>query len=113
MWLAVANDQGARAREVAQGLDRALRSAFLEQRQRQRDQHEAEERQTLAQIAECKIEPACGEQQQEHRLAHRLDGDRDQGTSFAARQRVRAVFGEAPRRLGTGKSRVDRWGGCG
>ena len=110
---AVAHHQRTRAGEIAQRLDGAFGPAFLEQRQRQRHQHEAEERHSLLQVAEQQVQRARREQQQEHRLAHRLEGDGQQRAVLAARQRIRSVRCEPQRGFGCGEAGLGRRGGDG
>ncbi len=104
--LAVADDQRARAGEVAQRFDGALGLALLVQRERHGDDHEAEQRQALLQVAEDEVERARREQQQEHRLAHRLGRDRQQRAVLPAGQRIGAVLGQALGGLGCAQARI-------
>ena len=73
--LAISDDQRAWAGEIAQGFDGALGLAFLIQGERHRHDHEAEQRQALLQVTKHHVQGPRREQQQEHRLAHGLDGD--------------------------------------
>ena len=58
LGLAIADDQGARAGQVAQGFDGAFGLAFLVERETERDQHEAEQRQAFLQVAEHEVQSA-------------------------------------------------------
>ena len=72
---AAAQHQRAWAREVAQGLQRALGLAALVDGDAHHDEHRHQQDQRLLQVAECQVDRAAGNQQQEHRLAQHLERD--------------------------------------
>lgn len=74
--LSVPDDQGPRAREVAQRLQRPLRRAFLVDGDAQHHHDKAEQHQGLARVPKQQIDDAPGDQEQEHGLRDHFEGDR-------------------------------------
>jgi hypothetical protein len=66
----VANDEGARAGEIAQCFDRALGLALLIQRDADDQKDEAEQHQSLLPVAEQEVDGSAPEKQRRHRLAN-------------------------------------------
>src|SRR5262249_7684259 len=87
---AVPDPAGARARQVAERLERPLGLLFLVQRDRGDQDDEAEQHQGLLAIAEDEVDRAAGEEQEEHRLGDDVAPDGDEAAPFARRQLVRA-----------------------
>jgi len=110
--LAIADDQRARTGQVAQGFDGAFGLAFLVERESERDQHKTEQRQPFLQVAEHEVQGAGCQQQQEHRFAHRLQGNGEKRSPLAAGQGVGALRRQTPCRLVFAQSRI-RDGSCG
>ncbi len=92
---AVAQHLRARARELAQRVERTLGLALLVERDADHHEHRRGERQRLAQVAEREIDRRRPDQQQEHRLAHHLPRDRPRPARPGRRQLVVAVAREA------------------
>ena len=71
--LAVANDQRARAGQIAQRLQHTLGARLLHDGDHDRHRGEGEQDERLLQIAEHQVDDAADEQQRQHRLAQHLD----------------------------------------
>ena len=71
--LAVAPHQGARARQVAQGIQRVLSAPLLYVGDADDDEDEPQQHERLGTVAEQEVERTTGEQQQEHRLLEDLE----------------------------------------
>ncbi|TSE30156.1 hypothetical protein Tther_01146 [Tepidimonas thermarum] len=102
--LPIADDQRARAGEVAQGLDGALGFALLVQRQAQRDQHQTQQDQPFVQLPQNQVERGGGQEQQEHGFPGRLRNDGDPGAPLPAGQRIGAFTAQPVGRFGAGEA---------
>ena len=98
--LAVAHHQRARARQVAQRLERALGLALLHHGDRDHHDDRGGQHQRLVHVADHEVERRRGDEQQEHRLAHHAERERSQAAPPGRRQRVAPFGGEARRRFG-------------
>ncbi len=78
--LAPADHPGARAGQVAQRLQRALRLALLVDRDAHDHEHEAQEHDGLLEVAEDRVEPSGEHQQQEHGLPRHAEGYRQEAS---------------------------------
>jgi len=102
--LAVAQNLRARARQLAQRLERALGPALLIERDRDHHEHREQERQRFLDVAERDVDHTRTDQQQEHRLAHDFPRDRPGAARFRRRQLVGSVACEARRRFDAGQA---------
>ena len=108
LFLAVADHQRARGRQVAQGFERALGLAFLRQRDADDHKHKAQQEQRLAPVAQRQVDAASGQQHEKHGLGNHVPHDGQRGLGRAARQQVGAFGGEAAGRLGSAQP-LTRW----
>jgi len=90
--LAVTDHEGARAREIAERLERMLRASCLNDRDRHHDEHEAEQHQRVGWLPEKKVHNARRDQHEEHGLAHHLEDDREQVALLLRKKLVRSVL---------------------
>ena len=102
--LAVANDQRARAAEVAQGFEHAFAAALLHDGDRHRQAGESQEQQSFLQVPEHEIDDATREQQREHRLLDDLDDNTQQRPAIRLGQLVVAFRGETRGRFDRGQA---------
>ena len=72
MLLPVANDQGTRARQVAEGLEGALGLALLVERYPDDHEHKAEQHDRFPQVTENKVDRPADDEKQEHRFPHHV-----------------------------------------
>jgi hypothetical protein len=97
--LAVADHQGARARQVAQGFQHALGAGLLHDGDADRQHGENEQNDRLLDVTERQIDQAAAEQQCEHRLAQHLERDPQRRAAVRTRQFVGPLGGEPRRRF--------------
>ncbi|MEO8079081.1 MAG: hypothetical protein ABI641_01030 [Caldimonas sp.] len=96
---AVANDRTARAGQVAQRFEHALRSQLLVDRDgRDADDRKAEDGGIDA-ASQCSVEHGADQQKQDHRLLQDAEQRSCEGLVLRRRQAVRAVAPEAGERL--------------
>ena len=94
---AVADDERARARQVAQRLERSLGAPLLDDGDGHDHEHEAEQHQRVGRLAHEEVEAPGGDEHEEHRLAGDLEGDGQQAPLLLGRQLVRAFCLQAAR----------------
>ena len=94
---AVAEDQRARRREVAQGFQRALRLALLRQRDADHHEHKGQQQRGFGAVAQQQVDAAGHQQHQEHRLGEHAAHHVPQRARGAAGQQVGAVTGQPGR----------------
>ncbi len=99
-FLAAADHQRARRRQLAQRFQRALGLALLRQRDADHHEHERQQERRLGAVAQCQVQAAGDQQHQEHRLGEHPADDRQHAARRVARQQVGAVGGQPARRLG-------------
>jgi hypothetical protein len=88
---AVADDQGTRAGEIAQGLQHPLGAGLLDDGNGDGDVGEEQQDDRFAEIAEHEIDGTAGQQQRQHRLGQDFEQDSPHRAPVAARQFVRPV----------------------
>ena len=96
---AVTNDQRPGRGQVAQCFKGALRLALLRQGQSDHGKHRAEQEGRLGGVTDDQVNGSCGQQHQEHGLAHDIESDAQQRARLAAGQCVGAVPRHRTRRL--------------
>ena len=89
---AVTDHEGARAREIAERLERMLRASCLDDRDRHDDEHEAEQHQRVGRLPEEEVHDARRDEHEEHGLAHHLEDDGEQVALLLRRKLVRSVL---------------------
>ena len=115
--LPAADDQGARAGQVAQRLEHVFGPLFLHDRDRDGDGDKAQQHQRLADIPEHEIHDARGAQELEHGLAGHLEHDAQDRAAAALRQLVVPVAAQTQRGLmvrqagGVGRRHLGRHAG--
>ncbi len=82
--------------EVAQGIERPLRAAFLDDGDRHDDENEAQEHQRIARFAHEEVKTACGDEHEKHRLADDLQGNGGEPALLLRGEFVRPVLLESP-----------------
>ena len=92
----IADHQGARARQAAQGLQHALGAGLLHDGDDDGDEREGEEDQRLLQIAQQQIEQAAAQQQRQHGLAQHVEHDAE-GRAPISGGRLVAALRRKPR----------------
>ena len=97
--VAVADNQGPGAGQLAQGGHGLLGLLLLVEGDAHDQQHEAQEHQGLAQVAQEQVDAAGPQEQQQHGLAHHPQGDGPNRAGLGRGQFVVAVRGETRRRL--------------
>ena len=90
--LAVTDHESARAREIAERLERMLRASGLDDRDRHHHEHEAEQHQCVGRLPEEKVHDARRDEHEEHGLAHHLEDDGEQVAFLLRRELVRSVL---------------------
>jgi hypothetical protein len=102
--LAVAHDQGARACNLAQGVEDALAAGLLDNGDEDRKRCEGQQHEGFAEVAQHKIDRAGAQQQRKHGFAQHAAHDVQQGPALGRGQVVVALgpqpgdgllFGEA------------------
>ena len=101
---AVADDQCARARQIAQRLQRVLGLLRLVQRDADDDADRAKNGDRLFQITQEQIYDAGRNEQEQHRLTHDIDGDRQQRPRLRGGKLVGTVQGKLRRGLAAGEA---------
>ncbi len=97
--LPVAQHQRARARQVAQRLQRSFRAPLLDEGDAHHDKDEAEQHECFVAVAQHHVDGAAGHQQQEHRLGDHFAQQAQHAALFRHRQFVGAVQRETPARV--------------
>ena len=110
LLLAVAHDGGLWTGEVTQCIEGTLGAAFLNDRDRDDHDHEAQQHQPFADVTEQQVKAGCAQQQQKHRLFEHLKQQSPQRPSVLLRQGVRAFVSESTGSFETAQSRAKRWG---
>ena len=90
LLLAVADHQGTRRRQIAQGLQGTLRLAFLRQRDANDHEDKAQQEQGLGPVAQRQVDAPGGEKHEKHGLGEHIAHDGGRGFGGAAWQQVRA-----------------------
>jgi len=90
--LAVTDHESARAREIAERLERMLRASCLNDRDCHHYEHEAEQHQRVGWLPEEKVHNARRHEHEEHGLAHHLEDDGEQVALLLRRKLVRSVL---------------------
>ena len=96
---AIADHQGARARQIAQGLQHALGAGLLNDGDDNGDQREGEEDQGLLQIAQQQIKQPAAQQQRQHGLAQHIEHDLEGRAPISGGRLVAALGGKTRLRL--------------
>ena len=99
----IAHDERARAREIAQSVQSALRLARLVQGKPHDPEDGCEEDESFLAVAQENIDPAAREKEQDHRLFQDLGGESRETPAPRGRQLVRALGGETRHGLGLGE----------
>ena len=97
--LTIPDHKGARAGDVAQGVEHAFAARFLDDGDRYGDRGEGKQHCRLGHVAEDEIDRSGTQQQGEHRFAQHLADDAQQGSAVRRRQVVEAIRPEALLRL--------------
>jgi hypothetical protein len=108
--LAAADHQRARAGQILERPERALGLALLKERQRHDEDHEAEQHEALARVADGHVDAAAREQQQRHRVPEQREDIREEARPPGARQLVPPVLRPALRHLCSAQPRERRVG---
>ena len=94
--LPVPDDKGARARQIAQRIERPLGLALLVQRDAHDHEDEPEQHERFLHVAQKQIDRAAADEEQEHRLAHDARGDGEDAAPLRGRKLVVSVAPEPP-----------------
>jgi hypothetical protein len=111
--LAVSDDEGAGARQVAERLERTLGLSLLEEGERHDEDHEPEEHEAFATVADGHVDAAAHQEEQGHRLTHEREHIGQEPTAVRGGQLVPAVARSTREDFGGGQTRGRRGGfGC-
>lgn len=104
LLLAVADDEGAGAAQVLEGIEGTLGLAVLEKCDADDEEDGGQKDGALLVVAEDHVEAAAADEQEEHGLAHDLDGDAPQGLGGRCGEFIGAMLTEQLGGLGRGES---------
>jgi hypothetical protein len=110
-FLAVADDEGTRRRQIAQGLQGPLGLALLGQGDADDHEDESKQEQGLRQVAQYQVDTPGDQQHEEHGLGHHLAHDGEEGLGGTAGQQVGTLRRQAA--LGFGLAEAGKTGGRG
>ena len=102
----VPHDARPRSREAGQRRDRTLGAQLLDEPDRGVQDHDREDRAAVDELAEQRREEARSDEHPDHEAAELARQDREGPDGGLARELVRAVGREAPRRLFAGEARA-------